>query len=157
MTDTFEREFLKCCRKYSIPVNFSSQGELHFTDIPLDEELKEDLQNKKCLVWLKNNQKGQEHGVIRNQVYISSSNNTEVYLPLNLLFEEVFHIWELYEKGCTIEWIYSNCIFHYGNDVTFEDIQIALWTLYNGKWNYILEYLEEDTYDFDFKKYIGRY
>ena len=157
MIDTeFEKNFLRCCRKYGLDPNCSTQGELHFNHISLDKHLEEDLMNKKVLVWLKNNQTGLEYGLIRNQVYLSAGDTSEVYLSLKLTFEEVFHIWEAYDKGSSLEWIYTTQIFHY-EDVPFEHLEIALWTLHNGNWNYILNYLNEDSYDFDFKKYLGRY
>ena len=101
----FESEFLKYCKKYKVPLDWSVQGELHFNQIFLDEDLQEELKNKKCLIWLKNNQKGEEYGIIRNQVYIASNDTSIVYKSLKLTFEEVFHIWESYEKGHSLEWI----------------------------------------------------
>lgn len=156
MIDTFEDKFLQYCKKYGIPINTPSQMELHYDSIELDASEQEYLADKQCLVWLGTNRNGRKYDVIRNQVYIASNKNTNVIKPIKLTFEEVYHIWESYEKGESISTIWNTHIFHF-DGVELKEIREVIWTLQKGKWNYILGYLEEDTYDFDFKKYLRRY
>lgn len=155
MIDTsFEENFLKYCKKYNIPIKCSSQAELHI-GLDITPELEMKISDKQGLVWLKNNKKGQEYGIVRNQVYLASPKSTEVDIPLNLTFEETFQIWEAYEQGTSVEYIYTQFVFDL--NPTLDDILIVIWTLEHGRWNYILNYLEDNTYLFDFKKYLGRY
>ena len=155
MIDTeFEKNFLKYCRKYDIQIKCSPQTELHM-GLDITQTLKESISDKQGLVWLKNNKKGQEYGVIRNQVYLASPKSTEVDIPLKLTFEETFQIWEAYEQGTPIDYIYGNFEFDLNHDP--DDILTVIWTLEKGRWNYILDYLEDGTYPFDFMKYLGRY
>lgn len=156
MIDTeFEDKFLQYCKKYGIPIK-SSQMELHYNDVELSAEEIEYLEDKQCLVWLGTNKNGRKYDVIRNQVYFASTKSSNVVKPIKLTFEEVFHIWESYMKGMSLATIWDTHIFQFDN-VELKEIRWVIWTLQHGKWNYVLDYLKEDTYDFEFKKYLRRY
>lgn len=76
--------------------------------------------------------------------------------PIPLSFEEVFNIWEAYFKGNSLEDIYFTVIFEEDN-VGLSDVRLVIWALIHGKFNYVLNFIKEDRYNFDFKKYSGRY
>ena len=147
-----EDKFLEFCKKYSISIS-NSQMELHFDSVELDQSEQKYLDDKQFLVWLGNNRDGRKYDIIRNQVYLASTKSTDVVKPVKLTFEEVFHIWEDYSKGVPISTIWSTHIFHF-DMVELKEIRWVIWTLQHDKWNYVLNYLKEDTYDFNFKKYV---
>ena len=125
-------------------------------DLELDKDLLDYMQDKQCLVWLKSNEKGKSQGIICNQVYVSKRGKLDVDKMFPFSFEEVFHIWECYFKGRTPEDIYWTVIFN-DEDVGLSDVKLVIWALLNGRFNHILEFINEDRYDFDFKKYAGRF
>lgn len=129
--------------------------------VPNELELKKDLidymKDKQCLVWLKSNEKGKPYNILCNQVYVSKRGSLDVDRIFPFSFEEVFHIWECFYQGRTPEDIYLYTIFDSGEDVDLSDVVLVIWALQNGRFNHILEFINEDRYDFDFKKYAGRF
>ena len=156
MIDTdFEDKFIQACKKYGIPIPASSQMKLQQEHVVLSPEEIDYLSDKQCLIWLGTNRNGKEHGVIRDQVYLAHGRSSNVEYPLNLTFRDVYNIWESYLKGIPLSHIYAED-YSFKEDTNPRDIRWVIWTLEQGKWNYVLDYLKEDTYDFEFKKYIRR-
>ena len=126
------------------------------TEIELDDETVEFMRNKQCLIWLGSNEKGEKQGVKCNQFYIAKHGSLRVEKAIPLNFEEVFNIWESYFKGNSLEDIYWTVIFDDEN-VGLSDLKLVVWSLLHGKCNYLLNFIKEDRYAFDFKKYEGRF
>lgn len=125
-------------------------------DISIDEMTKKYMQDKQCLVWLGSNEKGEKQHIKCNQFYVSKQGSLQVDQPIPLSFEEVFNIWECYFKGKSLEEIYWTVIFDYDN-VGLSDIKLVVWALLHGKCNFMLNFVKEDRYNFEFKKYLGRF
>ena len=125
-------------------------------EVFVDSEVVEYMQDKQCLIWLGSTEKGTKQGVKCNQFYISKRGSMKVDKPIPLYFEEVFNIWEAYFKGNSLEDIYFTVIFDEEN-VGLSDIRLVVWALLHGKCNYVLNFVKEDRYPFDFKKYNGRF
>lgn len=132
------------------------QASLTPNDVILPDSTEEYMQDKQCLVWLGSNESGAKQNVHCNQFYISNQGSMRVEKPLPLTFEDVFNIWEAYFKGHSVEDIYFTVIFE-GEDVGLSDIRLVIWALLHGKCNYMLNFIREDKYLFDFKKYLGRF
>ena len=101
-------------------------------------------------------EKGAEQGVKCNQFYVTSRGSMKVEMIIPLYFEEVFNIWEAYFKGNSLEDIFFTVLFE-EEDVGLSHLRLVIWALLHGKCNYVLKFIKETRYDFDFKKYEGRY
>ena len=132
----------------------SFQTTLTPNEVVLSESDEEYLSDKQLLVWLGSNERGAKQNVKCNQFYISERGSMSVTKPIP--FEEVFSIWEAYFNGCSPKDIYFTFIFD-EEDVDISDIKLVIWALLHGKCNYLLSFVREDRYNFDFKKYSGRY
>ena len=138
------------------PSIVSNQTTLTLNDVDLDPDTEKYMQDKQCLVWLGSNEKGESQHIRCNQMYIAERGSLRVDQPLPLTFENVFHIWECYFKGKSLEDIYWTMVFDYDN-VGLSDVRIVIWALLHGKCNFMLSFVNENRYGFDFKKYIGRF
>ena len=154
--EELREEIYKVLKEVGFVPEMKNQTLLVHDELELDSELKEFMSDKQCLVWLKSTKSGETYNVACNQVYVSNKGSLKVVKPLPFSFEEVFHIWECYFKGRSIEDIYWTLIFDAEN-VGLSDVKLVLWALLNGRFNHILEFINEDRYDFDFKKYTRRY
>lgn len=146
---------LKMMKKAGIPMD-TMQTTLTPDDVILNESLEEYMQDKQCLVWLGSNERGAKQGVQCNQFYISKQGSMSVDESLPLTFEEVFDIWEAHFKNHPVEHIYYN-VLGAKEEVNLSDIRLVIWALLHGKCNYVLDFIREDRYPFDFKKYAGRF
>jgi hypothetical protein len=143
-------------KEVGITPSITNQTSLIPDEITLDEATEKYMQGKQCLIWLGSNEKGAAQHIKCNQFYISKQGSLKVDQPLPLTFEEVFNIWECYFKGKPLEEIYWTVIFDYDN-VGLSDIRLVVWALLHGKCNFMLNFIKEDRYPFDFKKYLGRF
>ena len=146
----------KTLKEVGITPTTTNQATLTPNDVTLDEITENYMMDKQCLVWLGSNEKGESQHIKCNQFYISKQGSLKVDQPLPFSFEEVFNIWECYFKGKSLEDIYWTVIFDNG-DVGLSDIRLVVWALLHGKCNFMLNFVKEDRYPFDFKKYLGRY
>ena len=146
----------KTLKEVGITPTTANQTTLTPNDVTLDEITENYMMDKQCLVWLGSNEKGESQHIKCNQFYISKQGSLKVDQPLPFSFEEVFNIWECYFKGKSLEDIYWTVIFDNG-DVGLSDIRLVVWALLHGKCNFMLNFVKEDRYPFDFKKYLGRY
>lgn len=138
------------------PSIVSNQTTLTVCDVELDSDMEKYMQNKQILVWLGSNEKGESQHIKCNQMYIAKRGSLKVDQPLPFTFEEGFHIWECYFKGRNLEDIYWTFVFDY-DDVGLSDVALVIWALLHGKCNFMLNFVDENRYGFDFKKYEGRY
>lgn len=136
--------------------NASVQTTLTPNDVELDKEMSAYMQDKQILVWLGSTERGKKQGVKCNQVYVAARGSMKVDMVIPLSFEEMFDIWEAYFKGNSLEDIYFTVIFDEDN-VGLSDVRLVVWALLHGKCNYMLNFVNEDRYEFDFKKYSGRF
>lgn len=143
-------------KKEEICSNGQIQSTLLPDEVNLTESEKAFLEDKQGLIWLSSNERGAKHGVKCNQFYISKQGSMSVVKTLPLSFEEVFNIWESYFKGHALEDIYFTEVFD-EDDVALSDIRLVIWMLLQGKCNFALNFIREDRYPFDFKKYMGRF
>lgn len=146
----------KTLKEIGITPESSMQTTLQPNDVDLEEELQEYMADKQCLIWLSTNEKGEKQGIKCNQFYIAKRGSMRVDKSIPLTFEEVFHIWESYFKGNKLEDIYWTVPFDYDN-VGLSDLRLVVWALIHGKCNFMLSFIKEDRYLFDFKKYEGRF
>lgn len=146
----------KILKREGICPNSAFQTTLTPDEVTLTESDEEYMSDKQCLVWLGSNESGAKQGVRCNQFYISKRGSMKVDKSIPLTFEEVFNIWEAYFKGNSLEDIYFTVIFDAEN-VGLSDLRLVVWALLHGKCNYVLNFIKEDRYDFDFKKYTGRF
>ena len=151
-----EEMVLKALKKYNVIPHTGLQTTLTPNSVDLEPEMEGFMEDKQCLVWLGSNEKGAEQGVKCNQFYVASRGSMKVEMVIPLFFEEVFNIWEAYFKGNSLEDIFFTVIFEEEN-VGLSDLRLVIWALIHGKCNYALKFIREDRYDFDFKKYEGRY
>lgn len=151
-----EEVLYKILKREGICLNSSGQTKLTPNEVFIGEEMEEYMEDKQCLIWLGSTEKGKAQDVKCNQVYISQRGSMLVDKPIPLSFEEVFNIWEAYFKGNSLEDIYFTVIFEEDN-VGLSDVRLVIWALIHGKFNYVLNFIKEDRYNFDFKKYSGRY
>ena len=165
MTDTELENYVKTCareevfrtlKEVGIIPPSAMQTTLTPDEVVIDDELVEYMQDKQCLVWLGSNQNGEKQNVHCNQFYISKRGSMKVDRPVPLSFEDVFNIWESYFKGNSLEDIYFTAVFDY-DGVGLSDVSLAIWALTHGKCNYMLKFIQEGRYPFEFKKYEGRY
>jgi len=147
---------LKTLKELGILPTSYMQTTLVPEELAMDREMLEYMEDKQCLVWLGSNENGQKQGVKCNQFYVAGRGSMRVDTPVPLSFEEVFNIWEAYFKGNSLEDIYFTVIFDNDN-VGISDLKLVVWALLHGKCNYMLHFINEDRYSFDFKKYEGRY
>lgn len=146
----------KILKKEGICPDYALQSTLIPDEVVLTESELEYMEDKQCLVWLGSNESGAKQGVKCNQLYISNRGSMRVDKTLPISFEEAFDIWEAYFKGHSLEDIYFTVIFNEEN-VGLSDIRLVVWSLLHGKCNYALDFIREDRYTFDFKKYLGRF
>ena len=151
-----EETVLKTLKKYGVVPSNGGQTTLTLNDVDVGPEMEEFMQDKQCLVWLGSNEKGAEQGVKCNQFYVTSRGSMKVEMIIPLYFEEVFNIWEAYFKGNSLEDIFFTVLFE-EEDVGLSHLRLVIWALLHGKCNYVLKFIKETRYDFDFKKYEGRY
>ena len=151
-----EETVFKTLKKYGVIPSTAIQTTLIQDEVYLEHDMMEFMKDKQCLVWLGSNEKGAEQGVKCNQFYVTSRGSMKVEMVIPLYFEEVFNIWEAYFKGNSLEDIFFTVIFEEEN-VGLSDLRLVIWALIHGKCNYALKFIREDRYDFDFKKYEGRY
>lgn len=145
----------KLFKRAGIPLE-NVQTTLTPDEVILNESLEDYMYDKQFLVWLGSNESGAKQGVKCNQVYITKQGSMKVEESLPFTFDEVGDIWEGYFKGHSIEHIYYT-VLDAKEEVNLSDINLVIWGLLHGKWNYVLDFIREDRYAFDFKKYLGRY
>ena len=146
----------KTLKEAGICPNLSVQTTLTPNDVELEEEMSDYMEDKQVLVWLGKTERGKKQGVKCNQVYIATRGSMKVEMVLPFTFDEMFSIWEAYFKGNSLEDIFFTVIFD-EDDVGLSYIRLAVWALLHGKCNYMLNFVNEDRYEFDFKKYSGRF
>lgn len=151
-----KEEVYKTLKELGYSPKDSSQSTLTPCTVTIDPEDEEYMKDKQCLVWLGSTGKGLEQGVRCNQFYISKRGSMAVEIPIPLYFDEVFNIWESYFKGNSLEDIYFTVVFEEEN-VRLSDLRLVVWALVHGKCNYVLNFINEDRYLFDFKKYARRF
>ena len=151
-----EEILYRILKREGICPNSTLQTTLTPDEVTLTASDEEYMSDKQCLVWLGSNESGAKQGVKCNQFYISKRGSMKVDKPIPLTFEEVFNIWESYFKGNSLEDIYFTVIFDADN-VGLSDLRLVVWALLHGKCNYVLNFIKEDRYDFDFKKYTRRF
>lgn len=160
MIDTTESKIeevvLKTLKKYGLVPSSAGQATLFPDEVEIEEELIEYMDDKQCLIWLGSNERGERQGVRCNQFYVAKRGMTRVDKALPLLFDEVFEIWEAYFRGNSLEDIFFTVPFE-SEEVGLSDLRLVIWALLHGKCNYMLEFVKEDRYTFDFKKYKGRF
>ena len=149
-------EVFKALKEVGIVPPSAFQTTLTPNNVELEEDLVEYLKDKQCLIWLGSNEKGEKQNVRCNQIYISKRGSIKVEKALPFSFEDVFNIWEAYHKGNSLEDIFFTAMFDYEN-VGLSDIRLVIWMLLHGKCNYMLKFIQDERYTFDFKKYEGRY
>ena len=147
---------LKTLKELGILPTSYMQTTLVPEELAIEKGVLEYMQDKQCLVWLGSNERGQRQGVKCNQFYVAERGSMRVDYALPLSFEEVFEVWEAYFKGNSLEDIYFTVIFDDDN-VGLSALKLVVWALLHGKCNYMLQFIKEDRYSFDFKKYAGRY
>lgn len=147
---------LKTLKELGILPTSYMQTTLIPDELAMDKDVLEYMQDKQCLVWLGSNDRGEKQGVKCNQFYIAKRGSMNVDKSLPLTFEEVFNVWESYFKGNSLEDIYFTIVFD-DIEVGLSDLKLVIWALLHGKCNYMLQFVNEDRYNFDFKKYEGRY
>lgn len=151
-----EEVVLKTLKKLGMLPASYMQTTLVPDELAIEKRVLEYMQDKQCLVWLSTNESGQKQGVKCNQFYVAERGSMRVDYALPLSFEEVFEVWEAYFKGNSLEDIYFTVNFD-SDEVVLSDLKLVVWALLHGKCNYMLEYIREDRFLFDFKKYEGRY
>ena len=155
--ETYVRELVfKTLKEVGITPESSMQTTLTPGEVGLSPELQEYMEDKQCLIWLSTNEKGEKQQIKCNQFYVAKRGSLRVDKAIPLSFEEVFNVWEAYFKGKSLEDIYWNVLFDYDN-VGLSDINLVIWALLHGKCNFMLNFIKEDRFPFDFKKYEGRF
>ena len=155
--ETYVKDLVyKTLKDVGITPAVTNQTTLTPDNVELDEDTEKYMQDKQCLVWLGSNEKGEKQHVKCNQVYIAKRGSLNVDQPIPLTFDDVFNIWECYFKGKSLEDIYWTVVFDYDN-VGLSDVRLVVWALLQGKCNFMLKFINEDRYGFDFKKYLGRF
>lgn len=155
--ETYVRDLVfKTLKETGITPASSMQTTLTPGEVDLTPELQEYMEDKQCLIWLSTNEKGEKQQIKCNQFYVAKRGSLRVDKAVPLSFEEVFNVWEAYFKGNNLEDIYWTVIFDYDN-VGLSDIKLVIWALLHGKCNFMLNFIKEDRFPFDFKKYEGRF
>ena len=129
------------------------------TDIPIEECDEEYMKKKGIACWYFSNQDGKAQGIKHDQLFIFENGKftgrtTKVLKALPFTLIEAYQVWEMYfDEEKLVTEIYTSIPFRYSPNKS--DIQFIIWSLKNGKCDWMLKNTNDYRYDFDFKKFIG--